>query len=211
MPSIPKPSRCAQCSTRSGLHRDVSDSLTYCRACWVTYYGSQPPPPEPPQPCQFWRNTGRCKFGDVCRFLHGDTLACATSVHPHTLGQAPALALRAARRIVTCVPPSALAAGSARPAATMCCAVRASTRTALQQRRLLTISWRGESGESCYRHRPPLTKTGARVGAPSAKPLRCSRASRLGHRRSGRRPPGRASRPPSPVAAPRSSLRRNKP
>lgn len=125
--------------------------------------------------------------------------------------QAPAVALRAARRIVTCVPPSALAAGSARPAATMCCAVRASTRTALQQRRLLTISWRGESGESCYRHRPPLTKTGARVGAPSAKPLRCSRASRLGHRRSGRRPPGRASRPPSPVAAPRSSLRRNTP
>ena len=100
MPSIPKPSRCAQCSTRSGLHRDVSDSLTYCRACWVTYYGSQPPPPEPPQPCQFWRNTGRCKFGDVCRFLHGDTLACATSVHPHTLG--PGTGGGASRRKAHC-------------------------------------------------------------------------------------------------------------
>ena len=72
----------------------------YCRACWVAHYGSQPPPPEPPQPCQFWRSTGRCKFGDVCRFLHGETLACATSVHPHTLG--PGTSSGASRRKAYC-------------------------------------------------------------------------------------------------------------
>ena len=115
MRSAPSPSRCAECSAPSDLHRDVNDGRTYCRACWVDYYGSQPPPPDggssggdgggdgshpPPQPCQFWRSTGRCKFGDSCRFLHGETLACATSVHPHTLG--PGTSSGASRRKAYC-------------------------------------------------------------------------------------------------------------
>ena len=56
--------------------------------------------------------------------------------------QARAVAPRAARPIATRAVPSARAAGSARPAATTCCAVHASTRTALQELERLRLSMR---------------------------------------------------------------------
>lgn len=39
-----------------------------------------------PRACEFWNNMGRCKFGASCRFRHGETLACWSGSHPHTLG-----------------------------------------------------------------------------------------------------------------------------
>mmetsp|Transcript_53986 Transcript_53986/g.121069 ORF Transcript_53986/g.121069 Transcript_53986/m.121069 type:complete len:93 (+) Transcript_53986:10-288(+) len=50
--------------------------------------------------CLFWRSAGRCRFGEACRFIHGETLACTVATHPHTVG--PGTGAGAARRKAFC-------------------------------------------------------------------------------------------------------------
>ena len=57
-------------------------------------------PAAPSKVCEHWQSKGRCKFGAECRFLHGETLAALTAVHPHTLG--PPADASASRRKAFC-------------------------------------------------------------------------------------------------------------